>query len=154
VAGESLLPHNLLTFFAGGFIMKRLTYFFVIAAFAALVFAGTASAQISASATAGASARIIKGISLEKTADLEFSEIISNGTGGTVAMPVDGSGAVYTGVKQYPGSKAPQAAKFDVRGEAGKAFSVELPREISILNSNNASMLVNGFKHSAKNSYT
>ena len=126
--------------------MKRLTYFLVIAAFAALVFAGNASAQISASATAGASARIIKGISIEKTADLEFSEIISNGTGGTVFLNNTGS-VQYNGVKAYPGAKAPQPAKFVVQGEAGKMFKITLPEEFTIKNSADNSMKVNNIHH-------
>jgi len=126
--------------------MKRLTYFFMIAAFAALVFAGTASAQISATATGSASATIIKGISIEKTADLEFSEIISNGTGGTVFLNNTGS-VLYNGVKAYPGSKAPQTAKFVVQGEAGKMFNITLPEEFTIKNSADNSMIVNDIHH-------
>ena len=133
--------------------MKRYNKLFTLAAIAALVIVGQASAQISASATGEANARIIKGLSMFKTADLEFSEIISNGVGGTVTVEADGN-VKYDGVNAYPGSKAPQAAQFDVRGEADKHFATELPTEITIKNDSDESMTVNDFTIASKGGYS
>ncbi len=133
--------------------MKRFTQFFSIIAVASLVFVGHASAQISASATGEANARIITGLSIEKTADLEFSEIISNGVGGTVTVSTDGD-VSYDGVNAYPGSKAPSPAVFEVRGEAGKHFYTELPKEITIRNENDEAMVVNEFNMKSDEEYT
>ncbi len=132
--------------------MKRFTKLFSIVAVASLVFVGHASAQISASATGEANARIITGLSISKTADLEFSEIISNGVGGTVTISTDGD-AAFDGVNAYPGSKAPSAATFEVRGEAGKHFYAELPKEINVRNENDEVMVVNGFTITSDEGY-
>ncbi len=133
--------------------MKRLSQLFSIVAAASLLFAGSSFAQINANATGEANARIITGLSIEKAADLEFSEIISNGVGGTVTVATDGN-VTYEGVNAYPGSKAPQAAKFEVRGEAGKHFYAELPEEIEVKNDNDETMKVNGFTMKSDEGYS
>ncbi len=133
--------------------MKRFTKLFSIVAVASLTFVGHASAQIGASATGEANARIITGLSISKTADLEFSEIISNGVGGTVTISTDGDVA-YDGVNAYPGSKTPGAATFQVRGESDKHFYAELPKEIEIRNENDEEMVVNGFTIDSEEDYT
>ena len=130
--------------------MKRFATLFTIVA---LTFVGQAFSQINASATGEANARIITGLSIAKAADLEFSEIISNGVGGTVTVATDGD-VVYNGVDAYPGSKAPQAAAFEVRGEAGKHFVTELPKSITIKNDNDNSMLVNSFTIASQEGYS
>lgn len=125
-------------------------YFSPLSALVVVValFAGTANAQLEISIYGQTNARVVAGIALVKTADLDFSEIVSNGSGGTVTIAA--VGAAYNGVNAYPGSKAPQIARFQVRGQADKHYAAQVPAEIAVRNENGGMMTVNGFTLSSQ----
>ncbi|MGA7617408.1 MAG: DUF4402 domain-containing protein [Thermoanaerobaculia bacterium] len=124
-------------------IMKSLIVALAITAVAA--FTPSAFAQASATASASANATIVPGLTLTKTADLNFGNIVQDATGGTVSVPTSGAetstGPVLLGVAN--------AAAFDVTGDGNRTFSVTLPASpLSISDGVASTMTVNNFKDS------
>lgn len=112
-----------------------MTKFFKISA-AALVLAtvsAPAFAQSSATTSANATTRIIQAITLTKTADLAFGNVVKPSTGsGTVTI---GSGAdtiAVTGTGAAAASGTTSRAKFTVGGEGGQTFSVTVPASVTM----------------------
>ena len=123
----------------------------LVAIVTALLYAGQASAQIITNGQA--SARIVSGLSITQTSTLEFNEILSNGSGGSVSISASGA-TTYDGVNAFPGSKTPQAAQFHVRGEANKHYTAQLPEEIAISNNQNQRLTIHNFSVNSKRGYT
>lgn len=88
-------------------------------------------------AAGSASATIIRPISATALTDLSFGGIAlgRHGTGGgAVVVPPQGTGAAYEGsARQQCGGQAacqPHAARFAVRGEAGRVYRIALPSAV------------------------
>lgn len=125
--------------------MKNITLLAILA-FSAVSINATAQST----ATATATATIVKPISIAKDADLNFGNIASNGTAGTVILGTDGARVAGDGVTIPAGSIA-TAAKFIVSGEGTYTYDLTMPTAITISNSDStpASMVVNGFTNSS-----
>lgn len=95
-----------------------------------LLISTTAAGYSQASATATASVTILKPISITKEADMNFAEIITSESAGTVTLFPSGSRTVSGGAA-FPvqTTQTAQAASFKIQGE-NAAFSVSLPQEI------------------------
>lgn len=91
-----------------------------------------ANAQEQQSATNTASATIITPMTITSGGAMNFGNIISNLTGGTVLLSTDNS-TTPTGVEkgQVPGTIS--AATFDVTGQDGYAYAVTLPTTYEIV---------------------
>jgi hypothetical protein len=122
----------------------------------ALFFSGTSMAvnyQDTATASATpATAVIVAPISIEKTANLNFGEIVASAVGGTVVLAVNGDRSSDGGVTLanadaglYPTS----AAAFDVAGSPDNSYTIELPEDGDIFLTNGEyTMAVNDFQSS------
>jgi len=107
---------------------------FMLIAVALLAFAGSASAQNSATGTGHASARIILPISVGEDYALSFGTFFSGASAGTVAItPSNVSGATGTrgttgGVTAYTGSQgtAFHQAEWSIEGEVGFLYTITL----------------------------
>ncbi|MCA3256143.1 MAG: DUF4402 domain-containing protein [Alphaproteobacteria bacterium] len=97
-----------------------------------------AMAQSSATASASATTRIITPITLTKTADLAFGNVVRPSTGsGTVTI---GSGAdtiAVTGTGAAAASGTTSRAKFTVGGEGGQTFSITVPASVTMTSGGN-----------------
>ena len=115
-----------------------------ILVFSIVLFAFTAGAFAqSASATATATAVIVSPITLTRTADMSFGNIIADADGGTVVL-------VPAGTRTLNGLTSPSivgtitAATFTVTGLTGSTYAITLPANHTI-NSGGNSMVVNTF---------
>jgi hypothetical protein len=122
--------------------MKNIT---LLAILAFAVFSINATAQSTATATA--TATIVKPISIGKNVDMNFGNIASNGSVGTVVMGTDGARIAGAGVTLPATTGTTTAAKFTVTGEGAYTYDLTLPSTITISNTDAtpASMVVNGF---------
>ena len=119
--------------------MKKITLLaiLVIAAFSVNV-----NAQTVVSGAATATATIITPIAITKVVDMNFGDISTNGTDGTVTLDY-ASGRVATGGASFsaatPGTIT--SAKFTVTGKAGYAYSISIPTAITLTHTNTTSVM-------------
>lgn len=81
--------------------------------------------QNSASATFTASATIIEPIEVQTTSDMNFAEIDAR-NGGTVILNPDNTRSAFGDV-QLKSSSAVSAAVFEVKGQNGYSYSINIP---------------------------
>ena len=118
------------------------TYKFFLAAVAWLVFATTANAQ--ATASASSTATIVTPISITKNVDMNFGNIaVQAGTGGTVALAASAAATRVTGgaggVTLPVVTGTVTAAQFTVNGTANYLYHITLPADntITLVNGGN-----------------
>ncbi len=110
-----------------------------------------AYAQSSATASADALAKVIKPLSVQKMADMNFGRIVQNASLGTVKLGTDGAVTPSIDGLTYGGATAgavPAAAEFSVGGEAGYGYSITLPATVTLTSLNlatPATMTATGF---------
>ena len=104
----------------------------------------TASAPaLAATASANAGATIVAAITISKTADLSFGNVVAGGSIGTVVLSTAGSRSV-TGGTTLGNAGSTAAAAFTVEGEASATYAITLPASTSITSGGN-NMTVNTF---------
>jgi len=114
---------------------------------AASLFATAAHAQASATAAADASVTIVAPLAISKTADLAFGTIVANAeSAGTVTVAPSGARSLATVTALGSGESA---ATYNVTGDVGRAYSVDLPTEITLGDGGANSMTVDDFTHNA-----
>ena len=109
---------------------------FAVAALLALPMAAH-GASITASASGRAQATILQPLTVQMQANLDFGTVASTITGnGTVTISPARDGATYAGsAAPACGSGActtPHPAQFAVRGEAGRAYTIDVPTSVSV----------------------
>ena len=122
--------------------MKKISVLAVLVLAASVFFAGSAFAQ--SSATANATASIVNGLAITKTADLRFGNIIPSGSIGTVSVSTASARAGSGGATPTSG-KAYGAASFDVNGTGSLTYAITLPGSISISDGATHTMTVDTF---------
>jgi len=129
--------------------LKKITMVFILI----LSFMGVVAQSPQASAVAQVNARIIEPITLTKIVDMNFGNIISSATPGTVILAVDNT-RISTGGAFLPTSTPGviTSAKFETTGYAGATYNISLPQgnSVSIDNTNNGTgpenkMFLNNF---------
>lgn len=118
-------------------------------------FAVSTQAQVTDHAVA--SATIITPIAISKTVDLNFGNIASNATGGTVILGTDGSRTPsgLTLPASAPGTVT--AASFTVTGNGSSNFSISIPSTVTLTNttgSGNETMVVSDFTNDSAGGLT
>jgi len=104
----------------------------------------TSSAFAQATATANASATIVTPISITKNSDMNFGNIATDGTVGTVILSPAG-GRTFTGGVTLPAvTGTVTAASFTVNGSGSYTYAISLPSTLTIT-SGADSMIVNDF---------
>lgn len=117
---------NLISIFAGLFLMT---------------IANVNAQNPTASAIASASAYIIVPISIEKTADMNFGNIVAPTADGTVVL--DYANNVTSGSVEFPSIVGTRSsARFDVEGEANMNFAIAYPASI-VLSNGTQNMILN-----------
>lgn len=122
--------------------MKKLGILFI----ALVAFAATSNAQVSA--TANTAATIITPIAITKNVDLNFGNIASNATGGTVVLATNGTRTPsgLTLPASAPGTVT--AAQFTITGNGNSSFSISMPSSVTLTNTTgtgNETMTVDNF---------
>ncbi len=110
----------------------------------------TAFAQQNAATTsANASANIVTAISISKTADLDFGDIVTGGTTGTVLLTASATPArSSTGGTTLANSTTVGDAVFTVSGQGSSTYAITLPSSPVTLTSGANSMTVDTFTSS------
>ena len=112
-----------------------------------------AHAANTASATATATANIVRGLTIANTQGLNFGRIVPN-EGGVVTVSVKGERSSSDSAMLIPDSyDKPTAAAFDVTGDGGHNFQILLP-ETATIKSENDKMEVSKFVCSLGDSST
>ena len=109
------------------------------------------NAQNQASVSANATATIVKSISIEKNADLQFGKIIAASTAGQVQIQTDGSRTIAAGnVVLFNQGSDHQAAAFKTIGSPNATYSLSFPSSVSLTGPTGSDpMTIEGFVHSA-----
>lgn len=94
-----------------------------------------AFAQRNATATANVSAKIVSGISLEKTRDLNFGPVVRTSAGGTATINATTGAMSYSGVSQGQNG-GQQTASFTVTGEPSYLYTISLPHSATLSEQN------------------
>ena len=105
--------------------MKKITLFTAIVMIA---FTTNAVAQSTATTTATTSARVITPITITKSVDMNFGNLVATVAGGAIVLPTSGArtgdAAILAGATQK-GNVAP--ASFTVTGETDFTYAITLP---------------------------
>jgi len=115
---------------------------------AVIVAAGSANAAGEAEATtsANANAAIIADITISKTADMNFGDVVAGATEGTVILTAAASPTrSVTGGTELGNSTSVLSATFTVGGEGTSTYSITLPTSDVYILSGTDSMAVNTF---------
>ncbi|WP_129595552.1 DUF4402 domain-containing protein [Seramator thermalis] len=109
------------------------------------------NAQNQASVSANATATIVKSISIEKNADLQFGKIIAGSTAGQVQIQTDGSRTIAAGdVVLFNQGSDHQAAAFKTIGSPNATYYLSFPSSVSLTGPTGSDpMTIEGFVHSA-----
>jgi hypothetical protein len=108
---------------------------------AGAAFAGT---QNSASTTASAGARIITPISITKTTDLNFGDVVAGSSAGSVVLTTAAARSSTGGTTLGNGTGV-AAAAFTVAGQASSTYAITLPASTVSITSGANSMTVDNF---------
>jgi hypothetical protein len=112
--------------------MKQIWKFFALAT-VMIAFSVSSFGQVTASATANASATIIAPITLTWVSDLNFGNVVTSAATGTVTLDAAGTrtaGAGASILAAQPGTVT--VANFTVGGNVGWNYAITLPGSVSI----------------------
>src|SRR5262245_23261294 len=124
-------------------IMKSLRTAALTVLFALVLSAPAGAQSNSATSSCNATATIVTGLSLSKTADLNFGSVVPGASAGTVVITPAGARSA-TGGASLGSATGTSAGAFQVTGLAGAAYSITLPAATSIASGGN-NMTVNTF---------
>ncbi len=122
-------------------INRTLVALFAVAALFT-VLTGSMFAQSTASANGNAEARIVAGISLAKTTDLSFGQIVHGPTAGTVTLNPSTNVRTANGGVTLGQNGGAHAAMFAVTGEPNYNYSLTLPTSVYLMLNGNGSLLL------------
>lgn len=104
----------------------------------------TPSAHAQATASADVFATIVTPISITKNSDMNFGNIATNGTVGTVVLSPAGARIASSGVTLPATTGTVSAASFTVEGSGNYTYTITLPTSV-IISSGTDQMTVNNF---------
>jgi Domain of unknown function (DUF4402) len=124
-------------------IMRKLWIPAALALVASLLPLSAANAQFSSDTdTASASVTIVSAISITKTVDMNFGDVVEGA--GTVILATD-NGRTATGNTTLGNSTAAAAASFSVTGDSGATYAITLPGSAITLTGTGTDMTVDTF---------
>ncbi len=112
---------------------------FRLAAAAAILLPAPALAgDVAASASGAAAAVVVGPVTVRQIADLDFGTVAADAASpGWVTLEPGGGGAIYSGGARQacgtgPSCPAPHAARFEVTGEAYRAYAIAAPDSLTL----------------------
>jgi hypothetical protein len=132
--------------------MKQIIKFLAIAV-VILAFSGAANAQ-TVTATSQAAAMIVAPLTITNTAGLHFGTIMRGATAGTVTVETDGDRTFTGGVTLSPINPVHTVATFTIEGEAGRAYTIDLPASINITGAGDPMAVATFVSDPAEGTYT
>ena len=108
----------------------------------------TFAAGPSDNANANVNAKVIKPVRITTQADMDFGEVLTSASAGTVVLATDGTVSGSGGAYVFDDTNA-QAAAFRVSGEGLEAYNITLPTSVTLTEVGGGSMSLNGFNHDA-----
>ena len=103
--------------------------------------------NIDVTASATATAEIISVLTISNIANLNFGGIPSPTIETIITMNAADGGVVMSSGSSFASAGALSAAAFQINGEEGYAYSIELPISVTLIGDGDP-MIVNNFKHS------
>ncbi|MCP4433282.1 MAG: DUF4402 domain-containing protein [Gammaproteobacteria bacterium] len=94
--------------------------------------------------TATITANIIKPVSLNTQSGLEFADVSSNKSAGTITLSPNGS-RVATGGADIKSAESGGPATFKVQGEPNAVYTIKLPESAVLSNPSGGTMVINKF---------
>ena len=126
-----------------------LSFLIPIIAVWSLAPSGAHAQQTEDTQPANSSGAIVADITLTKTSDLNFGDVIAGGTSGTVVLSAAASPTrSVTGGTQLGNAIGVTSATFTVGGEGASTYSITLPSSDVTITSGANSMIVNTFTSS------
>ena len=118
-----------------------------------IMIAVTTGAMAQVSATASSSATIVAPIGITNTADLNFGNVATNGTAGTVILAPNGGLTISGQGASLPtiGAGENSAAAFEVTGQGVYTYSIVLPSEVVLTDGESNTMTVDNFVSNSLN---
>jgi hypothetical protein len=102
--------------------MKKIKSLFMIIIMNAVITGAVAQKT----ATASSSATIVAPIGIAQSVDMNFGNVATNSTGGTVVLTTGGSTSITGGLTLPANTGTITAAAFEVTGEANYTYTIEL----------------------------
>jgi ABC-type oligopeptide transport system substrate-binding subunit len=109
--------------------MKKIKSLFMIIIMNAVITGAVAQET----ATASSSATIVAPIGIAQSVDMNFGNVATNSTGGTVVLTTGGSTSITGGLTLPANTGTITAAAFEVTGEANYTYTIELTMGAIIL---------------------
>lgn len=130
--------------------MDRIIRTFSLFSLTLLAVSASSFAQSSASADADIETKIVAGITLSKTQDLQFGSVVRSPKGGTVTINPNTDQISYSGVTRGQ-NMTYRAAAFESTGEPDYSYSISLPKKATLTRKGGKqTMTVTDFTHSDK----
>ena len=109
--------------------MKKIIFF---AAIAMIAFTTNAVAQSTATDFAVTNATVIAPITITKTIDMSFGNLVSTVAGGDVNLPTSGARTGDVDILLGSDNGTVTAASFDITGEASYSYGITLPTSLDV----------------------
>lgn len=125
--------------------MKKIT---LLIAIVMIAFTTNAVAQSTANATASTTATVIKPITITKTVDMNFGNLVSTVAGGAIVLPTSGARTGDAAILLGTQNGTVTAASFTVTGETDFTYAITLPAapfDVSNTDTTPATMAVGTF---------
>jgi hypothetical protein len=111
--------------------MKKIT---LLTAIAMIAFTTNAVAQSTAEATAPTSATVITPITISKTVDMNFGNLVATTAGGAIVLPTTGARTGPAAILLGTQNGTVSAASFTVTGETDFTYAITLPAAFNVSN--------------------
>jgi len=100
------------------------------------------------SSNANASAKVVKPVRVTTQSDMDFGEVLTSASSGTVVLATDGTVTGNGGAYVFDDTNA-QAAAFRVSGERLEAYNITLPTTVTLSEVGGGTMSLTAFNHDA-----
>ena len=119
--------------------MKKIT---LLAILVIAVFSSNVNAQAVVSPVATATATIITPIAITKVVDMNFGDISTNGTNGTVVLATNNTRSAAGGASfSAAAAGTVTSAKFTVTGMSGYGYSISIPSAITLTHATTSNVM-------------
>ncbi|TVR85999.1 MAG: DUF4402 domain-containing protein [Saprospirales bacterium] len=113
-------------------------------AFLLLGLLGPISVSAQNTVSVNVSVEIVEPLTIEKTSDLSFGNILIDSDGGTVSFDADGNIQMTGGLTFLNSGSQPVQASFNISGRPGTGINIELPQEVILIHPDGHEIILDG----------